>query len=177
VADGGWGLWDPSWPAGEAEADRNNAVEQNAPEINSSMVCGGRRPPMKYARLTKEADANGKLLMAVDADLVPGPIQEWPPFPFALTTKARQRGAGALKEDSVHYTSAQMNQMLLERIYEGQIPDDLIQPAWVGALLVLVLRLIPPSHETESTGQPRGEAKAQGSADGHRQRREFNEWC
>jgi hypothetical protein len=38
----------------------------------------------------KELDANCKLLMAVDADVVPGPIQEWPPFPFALTTKARQ---------------------------------------------------------------------------------------
>jgi hypothetical protein len=60
-----------------------------------------------------------------------------------------------------------MNQMLLERIYEGQIPDDLIQPAWVGALLVLVLGLILPSHETESTGRPRGEAEAQGSADGY----------
>jgi hypothetical protein len=44
--------------------------------------------------------------------------------------------------DSVHYTSAQMNEMLLERIYEGQTPDDLIRRAWVGAPLVLALGLI-----------------------------------
>jgi hypothetical protein len=30
-----------------------------------------------------------------------------------------------------------MNEMLLERIYEDQTPDDLIRRAWVGALLVL----------------------------------------
>jgi hypothetical protein len=53
-----------------------------------------------------------------------------------------QRGAVALKVDTVHYRSAQMNQMLLERIYEGRTPDDPIRPAWVGALLVLVLGLI-----------------------------------
>ncbi len=41
-----------------------------------------------------------------------------------------------------YLTSAQMNQMRLERIYEGHTPDDLIRPAWVGALLVLVPGLI-----------------------------------
>jgi hypothetical protein len=93
-------------------------------------------------KLLTTVDAHGKQLMAVDADVVPRPMQGWPPFPFALTPKARQRGAVTLKVDTVHYTSAQMNQMLLERIYEGQTPDDLIRPAWVGALLVLVLGLI-----------------------------------
>jgi hypothetical protein len=68
----------------------------------------------------------------------------------------------------VHSTSAQMNQMLLERIYEGQTPDDLIRPAWVGALLVLVLGLILAiARDRSPTAQPRGRAKAQGSADGH----------
>jgi hypothetical protein len=94
-----------------------------------------------YELLTK-VDARGKQLMAVDADVEPGPMQGWPPFPFALTPKARQRGAVTLKVDTVHYTSAQMNQMLLERIYEGRTPADLIRAAWVGALLVLVLGLI-----------------------------------
>jgi hypothetical protein len=93
-------------------------------------------------KLLTTVDASGKQLMAVDADVVPGPMQGWPPFPFALTPKARQRGAVALKVDSVHYTSAQMNQMLLERIYKGQTQCDLIRPAWVGALVVLVLGLI-----------------------------------
>jgi hypothetical protein len=93
-------------------------------------------------KLLTTVDAHGKQLMAVDADVVSGPMQGWPPFPFALTPKARQRGAVTLKVDSVHYTSAQMNQMLLERIYEGQTPNDLIRPAWVGALLVLVLGLV-----------------------------------
>ncbi|MGA7926015.1 MAG: hypothetical protein WCA20_08465 [Candidatus Sulfotelmatobacter sp.] len=40
--------------------------------------------------------------MAVDAEVVPGPMPGWPPFPFALTPKARQKGAGALKVDTVH---------------------------------------------------------------------------
>jgi hypothetical protein len=88
-------------------------------------------------KLLTTVDAHGKQLMAVDADVAPGPMQGWPPFPFALTPKARQRGAITLKLDTVHYTSAQMNQMLSERIYDGQTPDDLIQPASVGALLVL----------------------------------------
>jgi hypothetical protein len=93
-------------------------------------------------KLLTTVDAQGKQLMAVDADVVPGPMQGWPPFPFALTAKARQRGAVTLKVDTVHYTSVQMNQMLLGRIYDGQTPDDLIRPAWVGALLVLVPGLI-----------------------------------
>jgi len=126
-------------------------------------------------KLLTTVDAHGKQLMAVDADVVPGPMQGWPPFPFALTPKARQRGAVALKVDSVHYTSAQMNQMLLERIYEGQTPDDLIRPAWVGALLVLVLGLI--------LAIARDRARRRNQEEGRRLKgpqmvtvREFNEW-
>jgi hypothetical protein len=60
-------------------------------------------------------------------------MQGWPPFPFALTPKARLRGTVTLKVDTVHSTSTEMNQMLLERIYEGQTQDDLIRLASVGA--------------------------------------------
>jgi hypothetical protein len=126
-------------------------------------------------KLLTTVDAHGKQLMAVDADLVPGPMQGWPPFPFALTPKARQRGAVTLKVDTVHYTSAQMNQMLLERIYEGQTPDDLIRPAWVGALLVLVLGLI--------LAIARDRVRRRNQEEGRRLKgpqmvtvREFNEW-
>jgi hypothetical protein len=59
-------------------------------------------------KLLTTVDAPGKQLMAVDADVVPGPMQGWPPFPFALTPKARQRRAVTLKVDTVHYTSAQI---------------------------------------------------------------------
>jgi len=69
-------------------------------------------------------------------------LQGWPPFPFELTAKARQAGAVALKVDTVHYTSAQMNQMLAEWIYADQSPDDLIRPAWVGALGAFALALV-----------------------------------
>ena len=78
--------------------------------------------------------------MATDADVMPAPLEVWPSF--ALTAKARQAGAVALKVDTVHYTSAQMNRMLAERIYAGQSPGDLIWPAWVGALGVFVLGLV-----------------------------------
>jgi hypothetical protein len=78
--------------------------------------------------------------MATDADVMPAPLQVWPSF--ALTAKARQAGEVALKVDTVHYTSAQMNRMLAESIYAGQTPDDLLRPAWVGALGVFVLALV-----------------------------------
>ena len=67
-------------------------------------------------KLLTTVDAHGKQLTAVDADVVPGPMQGWPPFPFALTPKARQRGAITLKVDTVHITSAQMNDAFGERI-------------------------------------------------------------
>jgi hypothetical protein len=67
-----------------------------------------------------------------------------------------------------------MNQIRLERIYEGQTPDDLILPVWVGALLVLVLGLILAiARHRESTAQRTGRAKAQWQMVTVR---EFNEW-
>ena len=98
-------------------------------------------PSGNYQVLSK-LDRQGQHSMATDTDVMPGPMQGWPPFPFALTAKARQAGAVALKVDTVHYTSAQMNRMLAEWIYAGQTPDDLLRPAWVGALGVFVLVLM-----------------------------------
>jgi len=80
--------------------------------------------------------------MATDADVMPAPLEIWPSF--ALTAKARQAGAVALKVETVHYTNAQMNRMLAELIYAGQSPGDLIWPAWAGALGIFVLGLVLP---------------------------------
>jgi type IV secretory pathway TraG/TraD family ATPase VirD4 len=80
--------------------------------------------------------------MATDADVMPAPVKVWPSF--ALTAKARQAGAVALKVDTVHYTNAQMNRRLAELIYAGQSPGDLIWPAWAGALGIFVLGLVLP---------------------------------
>jgi hypothetical protein len=96
-------------------------------------------PTGNYQVLSK-LDGQGQHSMATDADVMPAPSQVWPSF--ALTAKARQAGAVALKVDTVHYTSAQMNRMLAERIYLGQTPGDLLWPAWVGALGVFVLTMV-----------------------------------
>jgi hypothetical protein len=96
-------------------------------------------PDDTYQVLSK-LDRQGQHSMATDADVMPAPLQVWPSF--ALTAKARQAGAVALKVDTVHYTSAQMNRMLAERIYLGQTPGDLLRPAWVGALGVFVFGLL-----------------------------------
>jgi hypothetical protein len=63
----------------------------------------------------------------------------------------------------------------LERIYESQTPDDLIRPAWVDALLVLVLGLI--------LAIARDRARRCSQEEGRRLKgpqmvtlREFNEW-
>ena len=100
--------------------------------------------------------------MATDADVMPAPLEIWPSF--ALTAKARQAGAVALKVDTVHYTNAQMNRMLAELIYAGQSPGDLIWPAWAGALGVFVLRSFTrsPMEEPGTTPQRRRWTEAQG---------------
>jgi hypothetical protein len=98
-------------------------------------------PNGSYQVLSK-LDRQGQHSIAIDGDVMPAPSQGWPPFPFALTAKARQAGAVALKVDTVHYTSAQMNRILAERIYLGQTPGDLLWPGWVGALGVFVLALV-----------------------------------
>ncbi len=111
--------------------------------------------------------------MATDADVMPAPLQVWPSF--ALTAKARQAGAVALKVDTVHYTSAQMNRMLAELIYAGQTPGDLIRPAWIGALGIFALGLLLPI--------PRNRARRRIEEEGRRLKgpemvtvKEFNRW-
>ena len=98
-------------------------------------------PSGTYQVLSK-LDRQGQHSMATDADVMPAPLEVWPSF--ALTAKARQAGAVALKVDTVHYTNAQMNRMLAELIYAGQSPGDLIWPAWAGALGIFVLGLMLP---------------------------------
>ena len=129
-------------------------------------------PSGTYQVLLK-LDRQGQHSMATDADVMPAPLEVWPSF--ALTAKARQAGAVALKVDTVHYTSAQMNRMLAELIYAGQTPGDLIRPAWVGALSIFVLGLVLPI--------PRNRARRRIEEDGCRLKgpemvtvKEFNQW-
>ena len=58
-----------------------------------------------------------------------------------LSAQARQAGATDLVVDTVRYNSQQMQQMLAEWVYDNQSPNDLIRPAWMGALGVFVLGL------------------------------------
>jgi hypothetical protein len=109
--------------------------------VQYSMTKNFPNPSGSYQVLSK-LDRQGQHSMATDADVTPAPSEVWPSF--ALTAKARQAGAVALKVDTVRYTSAQMNRILAESIYAGQSPGDLIRPAWAGALGVFVLGLVLP---------------------------------
>jgi hypothetical protein len=109
--------------------------------VQYSISKGFPNPSGTYQVLSK-LDRQGQHSMATDADVMPAPLEVWPSF--ALTAKARQAGAVALKVDTVHYTNAQMNRMLAELIYAGQSPGDLIWPAWAGALGIFVLGLVLP---------------------------------
>src|SRR5271157_786290 len=109
--------------------------------VQYSISKGFPNPGGTYQVLSK-LDRQGQHSMATDADVMPAPLEIWPSF--ALTAKARQAGAVALKVDTVHYTNAQMNRMLAELIYAGQSPGDLIWPAWAGALGIFVLGLVLP---------------------------------
>ena len=131
-------------------------------------------PSGTYQVLSK-LDRQGQHSMATDADVMPAPLQVWPSF--ALTAKARQAGAVALKVDTVHYTSAQMNRMLAELIYAGQSPGDLIWPAWAGALGIFVLGLVLPIPRNRARRQHRGRGmQTQRPRDGHRQGIQSTEW-
>jgi len=95
-------------------------------------------PGGDYQVLAK-VDRHGQRRMAVDADVMAGAPQGRQLIPFALSQQAKQAGAVELVVDTVHYSSRQMNQMLARWIFDGQSPDDLIRPAWFGALGVFVL--------------------------------------
>ena len=91
--------------------------------------------------LISKSDRNGHHSLAGDTDLVPD-LSGQHGIPFELSQQARQRGAVQLFLDSVPYSNAQMKQVLAGQIFAGQSPDDLIRPAWVGALGFLVLGLV-----------------------------------
>jgi hypothetical protein len=91
--------------------------------------------------LISKSDRNGHHSLAGDPDLVPD-LSGQHGIPFELSQQARQRGAVQLFLDSVPYSNAQMKQILAGQIFAGQSPDDLIRPAWVGALGFLVLGLV-----------------------------------
>jgi type IV secretory pathway TraG/TraD family ATPase VirD4 len=91
--------------------------------------------------LISKSDRNGHHSVAGDTDLVPD-LSGQHVIPFELSQQARQGGAVQLFLDTVHYSNAQMNQILAGQIFAGQSPDDLIRPAWVGALGFLVLGLV-----------------------------------
>ena len=76
-------------------------------------------PTGNYQVLSKIGPDKGNTAWPRDARRDARPLGGWPSF--ALTAKARQAGAVALKVDTVHYTSAQMNRMLAEQIYCGPV--------------------------------------------------------
>ncbi len=98
-------------------------------------------PRGDYQVLSK-LDQQGQRSMAIDADVLPVPPHGRQFIPFELTQQARQAGAIQLVVDNVHYSSAQMNQILAGKIFGGQSTDDLLRPAWVGALAVFVMGLV-----------------------------------
>ena len=98
-------------------------------------------PRGDYQVLSK-LDQQGQRRMAIDADVMPSPPHGRQFIPFDLTQQARQAGAIQLVVDNVHYSSVQMNQILAGKIFGGQSTDDLLRPAWVGALGVFVVGLV-----------------------------------
>jgi hypothetical protein len=98
--------------------------------------------PNSNYRLLAKVDRHGKQQLALDADVVPGPRQGRQLIPFTLSSQARHAGVVDLVLDLVHYSSQQMEKTLSDWIYDGQTPDDLVRPAWIGGLGVLVFGLV-----------------------------------
>ena len=63
-------------------------------------------------------------------------------IPFNLSQRARQQGAVQLNLETVHYSSAQMEQILREQVFYGQSTNDLLRTTWVGALGFFVVGLL-----------------------------------
>jgi hypothetical protein len=93
-----------------------------------------------YWLLTK-ADRTGHRSVAGNSDVVRD-LRGRHLTPFELSQQARQQGAVQLNLETVHYSSAQMNQILREQIFAGQSTGDLIRPSSVGALGFLVVGLL-----------------------------------
>ena len=85
-----------------------------------------------YWLLTK-TDRAGHRSVASNSDVVPDTRGHL--IPFNLSQRARQQGAVQLNLETVHYSSAQMEQILREQVFSGQSTNDLLRPTWVSALL------------------------------------------
>jgi hypothetical protein len=131
--------------------------------------------PNSDYRLLLRVDRRGQRRLAVEGDVVPGPRQGRQLIPFTLSSQARQSGATDLVVDPVRYSSQQMHQTLSDWIYDGQTPDDLVRPAWLGGLGVLVIGLV--------LAIPRDRARKRVLHEGRRLKgpqmvtvKEFNQW-
>ena len=94
-----------------------------------------------YWLLTK-TDRAGHHSVASNSDVVPDFRGRHNLFPFELSQQARQQGAVQLNLETVHYSSAQMEQILREQIFAGQSTNDLLRPSSVGALGFFVVGLL-----------------------------------
>jgi hypothetical protein len=87
--------------------------------------------------ILETVDRRGQHRMATASDVVPAPKGGRQLTPFVLSNQARQAGAVDLAVDTVHYGSAQMNQQLGQRIYNGHSVTEFTWPAWAGTITVL----------------------------------------
>src|SRR5215469_6551246 len=87
-------------------------------------------------------DRHGQRRMAMESDVVTAPRRGHQLIPFVLSNKAQQGGAVDLVVDTVHYGSAQMNQILGQRVYNGQSVTEFTWPAWGGGLSVIVFGMV-----------------------------------
>src|SRR5581483_6988228 len=93
-----------------------------------------------YWLLTK-TDRAGHHTVASNGDVVPD-FRGRHLFPFELSQQARQQGTVQLNLETVHYSSAQMEQILSEQVFAGQSTNDLLRPTWVSALLFFAVGLL-----------------------------------
>src|SRR5579872_2580799 len=92
-----------------------------------------------YWLLTK-TDRAGHRSVAGNSDVVPDTRGHL--IPFNLSQRARQQGAVQLNLETVHYSSAQMEQILREQVFDGQSTNDLLRTTWVSALAFFVVGLL-----------------------------------
>jgi len=106
--------------------------------LNTEMFQG---PRGDYSML-EIVDRRGQHRMATESDVVPAAKRGRQFIPFVLSNQARQAGAVDLVVDTVHYGSAQMNEQLGQRIYNGQSVTEFAWPAWAGTISVLGIGMV-----------------------------------
>ena len=106
--------------------------------LNTEMFRG---PRGDYSIL-ETVDRRGQHRMATESDVVPAAKRGRQFIPFVLSNQARLAGAVDLVVDTVHYGSAQMNQQLGQRIYNGQSVTEFTWPAWAGTISVLGVGMV-----------------------------------